>query len=131
MVWHNRWLYCCCRDKWTNEDDTADLLTVSIVNKSDLKEVTGDLFSIKLNGSSSSMSLFSTGRKIILLFFADGEKYNESDIITVTKDEDIKKEYQFGKHTNIELKVLDATSKEQLDKVTITQSTARDLGGLL
>ena len=106
-------------------------MTVSIVNKSDLKEVTGDLFSIKLNGSSSSMSLFSTGRKIILLFFADGEKYNESDIITVTKDEDIKKEYQFGKHTNIELKVLDATSKEQLDKVTITQSTARDLGGLL
>ena len=117
--------------KWTNEDNSEDLLQVSIINKKELNEVTGDLFAIRLNGSTSSTSLFSTGRKIILLFFANGEKYNESDIITITKDVELKKEYQFGKHTDIEVKVLDATSKEQLDKVTIKQSTARDLGGLL
>jgi len=117
--------------KWTNEDDSEVLLNVSVTNKKDLSEVTGDLFAIYLKGTTSSPSLFSTGRKIILMFFAKGEKFNESDIITISKDEELKKEYQFGKHTNIEVKVLDAATKEQLDKVTIKQSTARDLGGLL
>jgi hypothetical protein len=117
--------------KWTNEDDSEELLQVSIVNKKELSEVTGDIFAIRLNGSSSADSLFATGRKIILLFFADGKKYNESDIITLTKDVEIKKDYQFGKHDHIEVKVLDAVSKEQLDRVSIKQSSARDLGGLL
>ena len=56
---------------------------------------------------------------------------NESDIITILRDEEIKKEYQFGSHHLIELIVLDALTKEQLDKVTIKKSSARDLGGLL
>ena len=106
------------------------IILFSILNKNQLSDVTGDLFAIRINGTTSSSSLFSTGRKVILLFFADGKKYNESDIITVTKDVEIKKEYQFGKHDLIEVKVLDAVTKEQLDKVTIKQTKARDLGGL-
>lgn len=117
--------------KWTNEDNSEDLLQVSIVNKKQLNEVTGDLFAIQLSGTTPSTNLFSTGRKVILMFFAEGVKYNESDIITVTKDFEIKKEYQFGKHDLIEVRVLDAVTKEQLDKFTIKQSKARDLGGLL
>ena len=117
--------------KWTNEAESTDLLDVSIVNKQDLKEVTGDLFSVKLKGtSSSSKDLFSNERKVILMFFSKGEKYNESDIITLENELVMKKEYHFGGKVEIEIKVLDALSKVQLDKVNVKQSSARDLGGL-
>jgi hypothetical protein len=117
--------------KWTNITVDDDLLKVSIINKAELSDVTGNLFAIKLEGSSASTSLFSSGRKIILLFFANDKKFNESDIFIIGKGEKLIKEYQFDKHTAIEVKVLDATSKEQLDKVSIKQNIARDLGGLL
>jgi len=117
--------------KWSNDASNQDLLNVEVTNKSELRDVTGDLFALKLKGTTSSSSLFSTGRKVILMFFANGEKFNESDIITITKDNEMKKDYQFGKWNQIEVKVLDASTKEQLDKATIKQSKARDLGGLL
>lgn len=117
--------------KWSNSKNEKDVLQVMISNKSDLKEVTGELYALKLKAESLTDSLFTSERKIILLFFAGNKKVNESDIITIAKGEEIKKEYQFGSHSVIEVKVLDAESKEQLDKVTIKKSAARDLGGLL
>ncbi len=116
--------------KWSQMDDVEDLLKISVANKKELSDVTGNLFVIKLKGTSNSSGLFSSGRKIILMFFAQDKKYNESDIITVAKDEEVKKEYQFGQHDHIEVKVLDAVTKEILDGATIKQSKARDLGGL-
>ena len=117
--------------KWTNNTERSELLQVQILNKKDLKEVTGDLFTIKLSGSSNTNSLFSSERKVVLLFFSENKKFNESDLITISNGKELKKEYQFGSHAEIEIKVLDATTKEQLDKVTVKQSSARDLGGLL
>ena len=115
---------------WSNRSKTIDALKVFISNRKELNEVTGDLYAIKLKAESLSNDLFTTERKIVLLFFANGIKVNESDIITINKDKEIKKEYQFTTYNEIEVKVLDAVSKEQLDKVTIKQSAARDLGGL-
>lgn len=117
--------------KWTNNMQNEELLEVVITNKIDLKEITGNLYSIKLKGNSDSDSLFDAERKVILLFFSNGKEINKSDIITITKGEEIKKEYQFDSNTIIEIKVLDANTKEQLDKASVSQSTARDLGGLL
>ena len=117
--------------KWSNNSGENEGLQVVISNKLDVKEVTGELYAIKLKADSPSDSLFTSERKIILLFFAGNKKVNESDIITIAKGEEIKKEYQFGAHTVIDVKVLDAITKEQLDRVTITKSAARDLGGLL
>ena len=116
--------------KWSQKDDSEDLLKISVINKKELSDVTGDLFVIKLKGTSNSSGLFASGRKVVLLFFAQDKKYNESDVITVAKDEEVKKEYQFGNHDLIEVKVLDAVTKEILDGATIKQSKARDLGGL-
>ncbi|WP_075603951.1 hypothetical protein [Saccharicrinis aurantiacus] len=117
--------------KWTNTSENNELLSIKITNKSDLIDVTGNLFTLKLSGHADSKGLFTNERKIILLFFANNQKFNESDIITVNNDQELKKEYQFGSHSEIEIKVLDANTKEQLDKVTVKQSSARDLGGLL
>tara|TARA_R110002050_G_scaffold158381_5_gene287681 strand:+ start:2150 stop:4381 length:2232 start_codon:yes stop_codon:yes gene_type:complete len=117
--------------KWTVGRSHIDALAVEISNKPELKNVTGDLFSIKIKGNSKSNNLFSTERKVILLFFAGGTKFNESDILTIEKSKEIKKEYQFSKHKSVDVLLIDASTKEQLDKITISQSSARDLGGLL
>ncbi len=64
------------------------------------------------------------------MFFVKGEKVNESSIVTIEKSEEVKMEFQFGAYTTIDIRVLDATTKEQLDKATVSKSAARDLGGL-
>jgi hypothetical protein len=117
--------------KWTNESNGNKQLQVIVTNKKDLTDVTGDLFSIILKASASESSLFSTERKVILLFFAKNTKVNESDIITLNKDYEIKKEFRFGSNSELEVKIIDAITKEQLDKVLVKQNKARDLGGLL
>ena len=65
------------------------------------------------------------------IFFANNKNINESDIITIEKDSQLKKEFRFGSNTAIEVKIVDAVTKEQLDKVIVKQNKVRDLGGLL
>jgi hypothetical protein len=117
--------------KWSNDNNTQDQLQVIIANKKDLNDVTGDLFSIVLKTTSATSSLFSSERKVMILFFANNKNINESDIITIEKDSEIKKEFRFGSNATIEVKIVDAITKEQLDKVIVKQNKARDLGGLL
>jgi len=117
--------------KWSNENNTQEQLQVEIVNKNELNDVTGDLFSLVLKGYSSDSSLFSSERKVMILFFANNKNVNESDIITIDKNAELKKEFRFGSNAVIEVKIVDAVTKEQLDKVIVKQNKARDLGGLL
>jgi hypothetical protein len=117
--------------KWSRSDRQLNALQVSITNKRDLEEVTGDIYAIKLKAESEADDLFSSERKVVILFFAGKEKINESDIITIKNQQELKKEYRFGSHTEIEIKILDAESKEQLDKTVVRKSASRDLGGLI
>ncbi|HUX55644.1 MAG TPA: PglZ domain-containing protein [Bacteroidales bacterium] len=117
--------------RWSHTLSKIEALEVLISNKIDLKEVTGDLYAIKLKARSTTHDLFTTERKIVLLFFVDNKKSNGSEVITIERDKEIKKEYCFGSQTTIELKIIDAVTKEQLDKATINQSSARDIGNLL
>jgi len=107
------------------------LLNVIIVNKNELKNVTGNLFSLKISSSGEQNNLFASERKVVLMFFVNGKKINESDIITIHNNETIKKEYSFGHNQKVEVKLMDANTKEQLDKATVIQNQARDLGGLM
>ena len=117
--------------KWSNDNNTQDQVQVMIANKTDLSDVTGDLFSIVLKATSAASGLFSSERKVMILFFANNKNINESDIITIEKDNEVKKEFRFGSNTAIEVKIVDAVTKEQLDKVIVKQNKVRDLGGLL
>jgi hypothetical protein len=116
--------------KWSNVQVSQDQLQVSISNKAELSDVTGNLFSLKIKASEST-GLFSEERKIIIVFYARSVKINESDIITIEKNAEVKKEYNFGSNNEIEIKILDASTMAQLDKVTVKQNNARDLGGLM
>lgn len=116
--------------KWSNVQVSQDQLQIAISNKVELSDVTGNLFSLKLKASAST-GLFSEERKIIIVFYAKSAKISESDIITIEKNTEIRKEYNFGTNTEIEIKILDATTLAQLDKVSVKQNNSRDLGGLL
>ena len=89
------------------------------------------MFQIRIQSGKGSGDLFSTERKVYLVFFKNREQINKSDIISIKKDEVITKEYSFDGNTEIKILLLDATSKEQLDEVLVKQNKDRDLSDLL
>ena len=105
-------------------------LKVRISNKEDLKGVVGENFEISLK-TDVQTDFFSMSRKIMMLFLSEGKKVNQSDIITMEADEIIKKEYGFDHHTALEIVLVDAETRETLDKAAIKRAATRDMGGLL
>jgi hypothetical protein len=106
-------------------------LDVVIANKEDLKEMVGDIFEISLKAGISKEGLFSIQRKVEILFMASGKQVNKSDIITLKPQELVKKEYSFDGRNELDAIVIDAETKETIDRATIKQKTIRDTGGLL
>ncbi|MEQ1742617.1 MAG: hypothetical protein ABL869_08990 [Candidatus Nitrotoga sp.] len=105
-------------------------LQISVANQSQLNGVVGNFFSIHLKAADGNADLFSLNRKVQLLFIDKGEQYNTSDIVSLNAGELIKKEFAFDGHRNIDVIVVDASSKQTLTKVSVIQTIARDLGGL-
>lgn len=70
-------------------------------------------------------------RKVEILFMASGKQVNKSDIISLKPEEVVKKEYSFDGRNELDAIVIDAETKETIDRVTIKQKTIRDMGGLL
>ena len=70
-------------------------------------------------------------RKCYLLFFNEGKQFHKSEVFTIQDGQTLDKEYTFDGYQKIEAVLLDAISKEQIDKVVVQKDNARDLGGLL
>ncbi|NTU50187.1 MAG: PglZ domain-containing protein, partial [Desulfobulbaceae bacterium] len=116
---------------WERSGASAASLSVSIENKGDLKDVTGELFSIKIQADKGAGDLFSMDRKVYLVFFANKAQVNKSDVFTIQRNERVTKEYTFDGHSELEVHLLDAATKQQLDRAVVKQNKDRDLGGLL
>lgn len=116
---------------WERNDGEASTLCVHIKNKADLKDVTGELFTIILQAEKGTNDLFTMERKVFLLFFADKKQINKSDVFTLQRNERMAKEYTFDGHGEIEVQLLDVATKQQLDRAVIRQNQDRDLGGLI
>lgn len=116
---------------WERSKATTTSLSVAIENKSDLKNVTGALFSIRIRADKGAGDLFSIERKVYLVFFANKAQINKSDVYTIQRNERITKEYTFDGHSEIEVHLLDAATKQQLDRAVVKQNKDKDLGGLL
>lgn len=116
---------------WERSESAAVLLSVTIENKDSLKDVTGDLFSIKILADKGEGDLFSMDRKVYLVFFANKTVVNKSEVFTINRAECITKEYAFDSHPELEVHLLDAETKELLDRATVQKNKDRDLGGLL
>ncbi len=115
---------------WERSKDSSPALMVRILNKEDLHSVTGELFQLKIQADNSAGDLFSLNRTVYLVFFSHNVVINKSDVFTIQRQELIAKNYTFDGNTEIEVHLLDAKTKEQLDKVSIKQNKDRDLGGL-
>lgn len=115
---------------WERSGPSITSLLVSVKNKEDLKSVTGELFSIKLQADKGTEDLFSLERKVYLVFFANKQQVNRSDIFTIHQNEKVTKEYSFDGHPEIEVHILDAITKQRLDLAVVKQNKDRDLGGL-
>lgn len=116
---------------WEQSGASSPALTASIANKAELKSVTGELFSIKLQADEGAEDLFSMDRKVYLVFFANKAQVSKSDVFTIQRNQLITKEYTFDGHSEIEVHLLDAATKQQLDRAIVKQNKDRDLGGLL
>ena len=116
---------------WERSTTYMATLPVAIENKEELEDVTGELFSLKIQAGEGAGDLFSMERRVIMVFFAKKTLVNKSDVITIKPEEKIAKDYTFDGNQHLEVQLLDADTKQQLDKATIKQNTARDLGGLL
>jgi hypothetical protein len=106
-------------------------LVVSIVNKKELIEITGELFGIKIQAASKENDLFSTNRKIQILLYANNINYSSSSILSIDANATLSLEFSFNNNKEVQAVLVDATSQEQLDSVKIIKTNARDLGGLL
>ena len=115
---------------WELASDGMEPLSIAIDNKVDLTDVTGELFQLRISSNKGGGDLFSQKRKVFLVFFSNKVQINKSDIFTIQSSDSITKEFSFDGHNEIEVQLLDATSKQQLDRAVITQNKDRDLGGL-
>jgi hypothetical protein len=106
-------------------------LEVSIVNKKELEEITGELFGVKIQAESKADDLFSTVRKIQILLYNNKINFSSSQVITIDPDKTQSFEFSFGGHNEIFAVLVDAETQEQIDSIKIKKSTARDLGGLI
>jgi hypothetical protein len=116
---------------WERSDAYTTSLSVKIENKEDLINITGELFLIKIQAEKGAGDLFSMNRKIYLVFFSNKTQVNKSDILTIKRGEHIAKEYAFDGHQTLEVHLLDAATKQQLDRAVVKQNRDRDLGDLL
>lgn len=115
---------------WENNAVEENSIAVTIANKKELTSVTGELFRIKIEAKAKKKDIFSQTREIQILLFSNGKIIEKSDLISLCDGDISNKEFRFGGNDKIDVHVVDIHTKEQLDKTSITQNKARDLGGL-
>ena len=114
------------------EKPATNGLVVAVINKQELTDVVGDNFAIKLQAAAPKVAdLFSQQRKLYVALYAGGVSCGQSNIISLEPGGAISLEFSLQGKTELQAIVLDADSKEQLDRVDVKKSSARDLGGLL
>ena len=112
------------------EKSATSSLDVTIANKKDLSNVTGELFGIKLHAAASESDLFKGERKVQILLYSGNNLYTESPVLTLEANGTTSMEFSFKGNTEVQAALVDATNQEQLDVVVVKKSNARDFGGL-
>jgi hypothetical protein len=116
---------------FTKQKAATSSLMVTITNKKDLSDVSGEFFVVKLVASNSGIDLFASQRKVQVRLYAGSNLYQSSSILNLDAGKTESVELSFEKNTEVHAILLDAETQEQLDKVTIKKSNLRDFGGLL
>jgi len=105
-------------------------LSVSIQNKGELSAVVGSTFGVKIVASISE-NMFAQSRNIQVLILKDSVEHQKSDIFNVNAGESLSIEYNVPGNGTLNVILIDAETKELLDKTEIKINKSRDMGGLL
>ncbi len=114
----------------TSAGGHAEKLSITIQNKDELQAVVGNNFRVKLTAVSAG-NMFAQNRKIQLIIIKDAKEFKRSDVFSISAGDSVNPEYDIQISDSLSVILIDAESKEQLDKADIKTNKARDLGGLL
>ena len=115
--------------KFTYEKNNQ--LDVTIENKKELKEVTGDIVTIKLSSGDKVIDIMSYQRRVRVILFSNGKEIDKSSILTLESGRNVNVELSMSGIDEAVAIVIDEDTKDQLDKAAVSKSNLRDLGGLL
>lgn len=110
-----------------NSNDMA--LGVVISNKNELKEVTGNYFTVKLQAEGCKSDLFRSERKIKLLLYAGNTLVPGNMIYTIKPGETISAEFEMTGGID-KVVLVDKETSSQIDNCVIKKSQSRDIDDL-
>lgn len=116
--------------KWTNQINQIETLRIEVLNQNELKEITGNLFSIHLKALSNSQDLFAASKEISVMFFENSKHVKTLENLLISKDQELRIEESFDKSKEFDVVIVDSQTKEQLKEIVVRQSASRDLAGL-
>jgi hypothetical protein len=109
--------------------DQSDIsLAVTITNKSELKSITGNYFTVKLEAENSRSGLFTQERKVKVMLFA-GNLMVSTNIYTLKPGSKVEPEFELT-HGVDKVVIADKETSTQIDSCDIRKSSSRDLDGL-
>lgn len=110
--------------------DKVNQMDVSITNKKDLLDVTGNLITVRFSTDSEAIDVLSAVRKIRVALYVGDKVIDNTSIITVTPGTSEKVDLSLNDASEGTVIIYDEGTKDQLDKAKVTKSQMRDLGGL-
>lgn len=119
--------YFCWESAIVSQSD----LSVEIVNKNSLLNVTGEIYQIQIKAADGGRGISNFQRRMFIVFFSDKKQISKTDVFQIDMGKLLNKDYTFDGYASIEAHLLDADTKELLDKAAIKKNNDRDLGGLL
>ena len=112
-----------------NIDSNEIVLDITISNKKELKNVTGNFFNVKLLAEGCVSDLFRNERKIKLLLYAGNNMISGNVIYSIKPGEAIS--FEFEMTQNIDKVILvDKETSVQIDSCVIKKSKSRDIDDL-
>ena len=110
--------------------DKVNQLDVSITNKNDLIDSTGDIITIKFASDKDAVNVMSAMRRIRVALYVGNNIVDKSSILSISPETKGKVDLSFSEATEGVVVIIDEDTKDQLDKAIVTKSQMRDLGGL-
>lgn len=111
--------------------EKTNQLDVTIENKKELKEVTGDIVAIKISSGDIVADLMSYQRRVRVILFSDSKEIDKSSILTVESGKKVSVDLSLSGVKEAIAVVIDEDTKDQLDKGVVCKTNMRDLGGLM
>jgi hypothetical protein len=109
--------------------DQGDIsLVVRINNKSELKAITGNYFTVKLEAEASDSGLFTQERKVKVMLFA-GNNMVSTNLYTLKPGSKVEPEFELTQGVD-KVVIADKETSVQIDSCDIKRSSSRDVDGL-